>query len=463
VRNDSFTRRIAIGGVVVAAVAGGGAVALGAGASSSKVYRGCLSHTTGVAYKIRVNPSSPPRCRRGDRRIRWNQAGPAGTRGATGPAGPTGATGHAGSPGPKGDTGDTGPKGETGDTGPKGDNGDPSYKRTIVVSPCTSLSTPAANRARSGQALLDVVAGRRTDDGCAASGAIPTSGDGAPVFDSPYLIKLEPGTYALGADTLTLPSFVDLEGSGSTSTLITADDGAIAVTGRSDLRLLAALASGATAGVVHLGPSAQTTLDTVGISAFLGAPAPSSTLVALSVDQSPSVTVRDSILATSAVDAHTATLHSVGASPLVTETTIAASSGGSNTVRAVRVTGGSPEITDSRIIVSGGGSRFGIVAETSVGETGATGASLRDSTVRAVGGVGVHADGSGATNAQVINVYNSRIDATRTLRADASTGAVNVAGSILRGNIQIPSGGATLRCVGSYESNFASPISASCG
>ena len=136
-----FTRRVAIGGAIAVAIAGGGsAVALATGQTASDVYQGCLSHNLGAVYNVKVNPRTPPACLRRDTLVSWNQTGPAGTpgtpgakgdagaRGATGPAGsagpqgPKGETG-AGSPGAKGDAGPRGPQGDTGATGRDGVSG----------------------------------------------------------------------------------------------------------------------------------------------------------------------------------------------------------------------------------------------------------------------------------------------------------------------------------------------------
>lgn len=85
-----------------------------------------------------------------------------------------------------------GPKGD------KGDKGDPTYVQTVVVSP---VGSDTAN----GTALLAAVA--------QIAAANPT-------YDKGYLIKLEPGNYNLGDNSLTLPLYVNLEGSGLTVTSV---------------------------------------------------------------------------------------------------------------------------------------------------------------------------------------------------------------------------------------------------
>src|SRR3954468_23920135 len=132
-----LTRRAAIVGAAVAAVAAGGAAAaLPTSSTSGDVYQGCLSHSLGALYNVKVNPSAPPRCLSHDTLVKWNQTGPAGTPGATGPAGSQGlkgdngaagsdgATGPAGAAGAGGGSGAAGSHGATGPAGPQGAKGD---------------------------------------------------------------------------------------------------------------------------------------------------------------------------------------------------------------------------------------------------------------------------------------------------------------------------------------------------
>src|SRR5207244_3731635 len=88
-KKPHLTRRVTIIGATVAAVAAGGsaaALATTAG-SSGDVYQGCLNHSLGAIYNIKVNPTSPPGCLPHDALMKWNQTGPAGAPGAAGPKG----------------------------------------------------------------------------------------------------------------------------------------------------------------------------------------------------------------------------------------------------------------------------------------------------------------------------------------------------------------------------------------
>lgn len=120
----TISRRLAIGGAVVATVVGAGsAVALAVDQPSSDVIQGCLRHNQGGLYNVAVNPSSPPDCQPHDTLISWNRTGPAGPAGPQGPKGDPGPQGPQGDPGLQGPQGDPGPQGPQGDPGPQGDTG----------------------------------------------------------------------------------------------------------------------------------------------------------------------------------------------------------------------------------------------------------------------------------------------------------------------------------------------------
>jgi hypothetical protein len=274
---------------------------------------------------------------------------------------------------------------------------------------------------------------------CKASGRLPTGVD-APSATNPWLIKLEPGTYSIGATRLVLPAYVDLEGSGSQTSRIVATDGGVNVAGASELRFLGISGTGATAdGLVHMLPTARATIDSAAITATFMTSAASTTLVALNVDHSVSAIVRDSVVTTTGSNAQTSTIQSVGASPLITGSTIGASSVSGGSVRALRMSVGAPEIANSRITATGGGNGFGIVAGTSVDEIGSVTVSLRDSVVLA-SGQSLRANGTGQGTPQTINV----------------------AGSILSKKGGSVDGG-TLNCVATFWADYSAPLSPACG
>jgi hypothetical protein len=127
-------------------------------------------------------------------------AGPALARTVQSHAAKAKATRKVGPRGPRGPRGRRGRRGAPGPTGPAGANGATaasSFLRTIVVSPSTP--TPTGNGAVLASALA------------AITGSAVTN---------PYLVWIEPGVYDLGTTQLTIPSYVDVQGSGQDTTTI---------------------------------------------------------------------------------------------------------------------------------------------------------------------------------------------------------------------------------------------------
>jgi hypothetical protein len=107
--------------------------------------------------------------------------------------GSAGANGSTGAAGAQGSTGAQGPAGATGPTGPKGG---PAYARTIVVS-------PGGDAVANGTALLAAVASIKDSS-----------------TTNPYLVQIEPGTYDLNSQTLSISDGIDVAGSGQDATTI---------------------------------------------------------------------------------------------------------------------------------------------------------------------------------------------------------------------------------------------------
>jgi hypothetical protein len=79
---------------IIAVLIGGGAYALADGSSSgSGTITACVHKHGGALYVAR-------KCGKGDKKLSWNQVGPAGAHGAAGPTGAQGPTGASGPPGP---------------------------------------------------------------------------------------------------------------------------------------------------------------------------------------------------------------------------------------------------------------------------------------------------------------------------------------------------------------------------
>ncbi len=85
-----------------------------------------------------------------------------------------------------------------GPQGPQGPKGDPTYIRTIIVNNTNDATT----------------------DGNALLSAMTLISNASPSRTKSYLLKLEPGVYDIGNNSLNLVPFVDLEGSGEGNTAI---------------------------------------------------------------------------------------------------------------------------------------------------------------------------------------------------------------------------------------------------
>lgn len=180
--------------------------------------------------------------------------------------------------GPQGPAGPTGPQGPAGATGPQGPSG-LSLVRTVLVS-------PQADPATSGDALR------------AALDAITDA-----TSAKPYLVKIEPGVYDLGQETLIMQPYVDVEGSGEGVTILTSN-GRYGVNGadHSELRRLSVKNEGA--------DTLQLAIQVVGSDGFVvdhvTASASSSSATGFAQAVSGDATVRDSTLralATNGADA----------------------------------------------------------------------------------------------------------------------------------------------------------------
>ena len=214
-RTPLRSRRAVIGTalltLVTVTVAGGSAAAFAADQPPTDSYQGCLNHTTGVLYEVKVNPTSAPHCLRHDTVIDWNQTGPqgaAGPAGATGTQGPAGDTGPAGPQGPKGDTGATGPQGPAGDVGPAGPQGPQgpggvsgyqvvTKAVTFTDAPGATLQEYADAYCPTGKKLIGGGAFTTADEGYLTSnGPFIQDGTVYDIWEARYLVRSDAGTGA---------------------------------------------------------------------------------------------------------------------------------------------------------------------------------------------------------------------------------------------------------------------------
>jgi hypothetical protein len=346
-----------------------------------------------------------------------------GLQGAAGSQGPPGPTGPQGAPGTPGAAGPAGPQGVPGPAGPPGPQGLPgnALVRTIVVSPV--VGDPAA----SGVVLLDAIAG--------IADASPTN---------PYLIKIEPGLYALANQAFLMKPYVDVEGSGELLTAISyagSSFGAIRGADNTELRLLTVRYEGIRGNGVAI----------------------------YNENVSPRIT---RVTARSENLMNPSAIYNYGGSPILTDVTLIAS--GSNNAAAVYNHNSSSIMTNVTAMTSGPGQSFGFINNNSSPV-------LRDVRVIATGGtsaigfwnlyhssphvnqITIVASGSssalGWVNAfglatDIAEISNSSIDAaTNTIRVQ--DGIVRVATTRLNGGpTSVAPGGAILTCALVYDATW---------
>jgi hypothetical protein len=322
-------------------------------------------------------------------------------------------------PGPAGPAGPTGPTGPTGDTGPTG------FHATTVVVPGSSPTV-------SGMSLLQAMA----------------------LAGGPGLIRLEPGTYDLGASTLAMKEQVDIEGSGENVTLITGV-GAETVTAAktAQLRFVAVANSASQGSAVHAQSANGFSLTHVTLSAngaallvqddgfvtldnlsiFVNG-AGSGIFCSTSKAGGPNINLRDSAVSVNHSGGELNGLSAAGCNLELDSVDFALSGGSGGSVFGVRIADNLGSPADARI--------SGVIVQADCSGCAATALSLTG--------------GSMAVNA---DVWSSR------LRANGSTSvAVNltkngtaavtaqIADSMLGGTLTSTG---TLTCIGDYDSAYA--------
>ncbi|HEX2909371.1 MAG TPA: hypothetical protein VH186_01090 [Chloroflexia bacterium] len=89
--------------------------------------------------------------------------------------------------------------------------------------------------------------GTSTQNGAALLSAMITISNSNPSVDNPWLLKVEPGNYYLGKQSLTLKPYVDLEGSGEDTTSISSDmggNGTLVMASNSEARFVSIVTAG---------------------------------------------------------------------------------------------------------------------------------------------------------------------------------------------------------------------------
>jgi hypothetical protein len=258
------------------------------------------------------------------------------------------------------------------------------YVRTIIVNPV------AGNPTASGTALLNAL------NGIAGNSAT-----------DPYLLKIEPGIYDIGATTLTMKTFVDIEGSGENATFIVAARG-----GASIAASAAAINTAASSALRQLTVTNTAPGSAIGIALF-------STSASTSVSH---VTINSTGAATSSIGVFAST----GGTLTMSDVTLTATSiNGTSGAAGVQLAGAAKAtILDSRITAKGVG---GTGTNLGINMTGATNTATIDGcTILATGTAGQN---TGMTVAPgTATILNSTVQAdTASSRTALSTSGVSTA------------------------------------
>jgi hypothetical protein len=312
---------------------------------------------------------------------------------------PTGVSlvGPTGPQGPQGATGATGPQGIQGIQGPPGPAGGTNFVRTIVVGP---VGTSTANGTALRNALANIA---------------------SPSSSNPWLLKVEPGIYDLGATPLSMREYVDIEGSGQFITTILAEGyGAVSGANNAELRQLTITNNGngggafVTTAVQALNSSPRLTDVTLNVSGS------GDTVYGIEFSQSslPIVLTRVTIRVASGPSGFTGGIYNY-------------------------LTTGSAVFQNVDVKLTGSGCcLMGIFNNAPASVT------VRDSSVDGGNGTGIRSSPLSSLNVAITN--STITGAAAALQSDA--GVTNlISATQLSG---ILSGGGTNKCVGAYNANF---------
>ncbi len=262
----------------------------------------------------------------------------------------------------------------------------------------------------------------------------------------PYLIKLGPGTYNLGSNSLVMKQFVSIEGSGEEATAITAAVSSPAATesatvkgaNNSGLRFLTVVNTGtgsytvaivnssASPSMLHVTAAASGgTTSNFGVFNYLSSPTMTNVTASGGGGTNSSIGVYNS-----------------SSSPTMTNVT-ASGGGGTNSSIGVYNSSSSPMMTNVTASGSGGTNNYGVSND-------ASSPTMTNVTVDGSGGTasyGVYNSGSG-----LVKINHSRIRGAITI-SNGSGVNTRVGNTQLDGGAATNSG--TIACVGLYDQNYA--------
>ncbi|HEX2909374.1 MAG TPA: hypothetical protein VH186_01105 [Chloroflexia bacterium] len=217
-----------------------------------------------------------------------------------------------------------------------------SMSRTIIVSP---NGTPTEN----GTALLT---------------AMTTISNSNPSVDNPWLLKLEPGNYDLGAGSLTLLPYVDLEGSGDNNTVISstiASPGTLQAASHSETRFVQIINSGSTTGTGVYVPAGSTDVRFTHVTVISNS-AIGNHYGILTADNSSSsgpVTVQESTISASG-GSNSFSIYTGSKTTTTVQNSTVTTSGAANVSDAI-VNYGTVTVLNSAVTTSGGATSYGLV------------------------------------------------------------------------------------------------------
>jgi hypothetical protein len=276
------------------------------------------------------------------------------------------------------------------------------YVRTTVV-------RPVGTAIQNGTALEAALA--------AVSGASATN---------PYLLKLEPGIYDVGANGMDMKAFVDIEGSGEGMTKITSTgwgaccQGTVDGASNSELRFLTIENTGATGNAFAIIAQSASSFRIVHVTARAPSVEPTRDAIGIGIFNSGGI--------------------------VIDETTVQASGGPA--ARAIHIANTSAAITDTTARASGAALNVGLsILE---GDT----VDVRDSVLTAQDGTSYGLYATGASGSQLVSIDGSQLGgATNRINETAEGDAeyfIRVGASMLSGGPAVGTTGA-LSCVASYE------------
>jgi hypothetical protein len=333
----------------------------------------------------------------------------------------------AGPQGPPGPVGPQGPAGPAGPQGLKGDPGDPGteFQTTVVVG-------GAASPLENGHALF------------AAHANITSSAN------HPYLVKVEPGIYDLGNETLRMKPYVDIEGSGPGVTTIRSDveSGFGVVFGADNAELRDLSIRNTNTGVLATGFFAELTaprLTNVTVEA-------SGAAVNQAIRLSGTSAVLDRVTANALGGSQTIALNLLGG-VVVTVTDSAFRAADASVLNEAVFNSYSPESRISRSTITASGAH-------AIGFRSFNGSHvLSDVTVTATGATSWGIYNGHRTNGSTVQLHQSRVFGG-TLALKAESGTFRAGASHISGPVELTEP-ATVVCATSYGAAFQ-PLGASC-